>query len=84
MADTINHSIDAVLGFERTDGSVQNITIPNTPESLEAETARDVMTYLTSNNVLVDSKDGSVLTTDSVLTSAIVDTYKINFDLTGE
>lgn len=84
MADTVKSANTVTLGFEREDGTVQYIHIIDGDTNATANDTRAVMTHLTTNQILLDSKTSNALSTTSILTSYITEGTTIQLDLTEE
>lgn len=82
MADTVKSADTVTLGFEREDGGTQKIDIPFGNTNIDDAEARAVMEHLTSNQILVDSKTGDVLSSTSILTAYITEGTYVDLDLT--
>lgn len=84
MADTVVSASELKMGFSREDESIQYVTVPDPapidPDS-EGADIRAVMTYLTQNHLLVDSKTDAVLSETSILTAFTTDKTTITLDI---
>ena len=82
MADTVTNDRVLKMGFLRSDESVQYISVPQASYSLDASGIRGVMTYLTQNRLLVDSKTAAVLSETSIFTANTTEKTTVTLDLT--
>jgi len=82
LADTITNDCVLKMGFLRSDESVQYISVPYAGDSLDSSSIRGVMTYLTQNRLLVDSKTDAVLSETSIFTANKTDKTTVTLDLT--
>lgn len=82
MADTVTNDRILKMGFLRSDESVQYINVPQASDSLDATTIRGVMTYLTQNRLIVDSKTDAVFSETSIFTANVTDKTTVTLDLT--
>lgn len=79
--DTVTASSEIALGFEREDETTQYIRLKNFKSGVTAEEARGVMTYLTSNKILLDSKTNEPLSETSILTAYTEEKQSVSLDL---
>ena len=73
--DTVTYSTELVIGYLRSDKTVQKVTFPNPSSTLASNTVVDLATRGLSSQIFVDSKTGNPLTN---ITSSTDTAYKID------
>lgn len=79
--DTITTAYTLGLGYERSDDSVQYIKLQNPRSDLTADEVQEVMTFIASNNLLLDSKTNEPFSTTDILTAYTENKITTNLDL---
>lgn len=81
LADTVSSEEVLKMGFQRSDETVQYISVPNAA-NVETEDIRDVMSNLARNQIIVDSKTGDVFSESSIFTASRNEKTTVTLDLT--
>ena len=79
--DTVTSAKVLALGFKRSDSSIQYLRMTNPRSDITATEAKAAMEYLTTNELLLDSKDESVFSDSAILTAYTQSTITRDLDL---
>lgn len=82
--DTLTVDDTLTMTYERSDDSLQSIRLPNANRNNGEATIKSAMQFALDNQIFLDSRDGSVIDTDtaSILTAYRTQRSTMEYDLT--